>query len=375
MNTETKFERGEIWWVSVGNAPGSTKLIGRPALIITDVGTCENPFALSVAYLTSSPKNSPIIPCVQYSGNKTWVLCDQIATVEKEVLSRKIAKLSDHEMRKVEYGLRKALGLSENAKPVEQPDQASLIVERDTYKKLYEKALEMLVDKRFEKDQNEPVVEPEPPKKREKIDLNTCSIDDLMGLGFWYRQAENITKARPFSAVEELADVSEIPPWLYGSVKSQVYVSEVPTDDPDDGVELFDLNTVDVTTLCKRLGFKRDVAENIVAARPYKKLDDLRIVPGVTRLAFQLVENRLVVEPVPVVAEEPVKVEPEIEKLNLNTATAKEIKAGLGLCESLAYSITGYRNKNGPYKSLDELFNVKAFTANKMEQIKDKVCL
>lgn len=388
---KNEINRGEIWWVSSGTAPGSTELVGRPAVVISDVGKHPNSSQVCVAYSTTQPKTDSIFPCVQYNGVKSWVLCNQIATVNREVLTRRIVKLSDHEMGKIERALREVLCLGKKTQTEEPSDNIELIVERDMYKRLYEKTLEMLVDKKSENDLKPapaPVVRiepvPEPPKKYEKIDLNQCSIDDLMGLGFWYRQAENIIEARPFTKVEELAEVPEIPPWLYASVKNSVCVTEMLQEEQDDGVKVFDLNTVDVDTLCKRLGFQRTVAENIVAARPYKKVDDLRVVPGVTRLAFQLVENRVTVvvpepEPEPVTdtnvgRNQETKTE-EQGRTNINTATWKDLVEQLGMSACIAYSVTGYRNKNGNYKSVDELLNVPRFTKTRLENIRDKVCV
>lgn len=388
---ENEINRGEVWWISGGMAPGSTQMVGRPAVIINDTKKYPNAEQVSVVYTSKQPHTASIYPCVQYGGDKSWVLCSQIATVGKNTLNKRIAKLSDQEMSKIERALREVLCLGEKTQTEEPSNDVELIVERDMYKRLYEKTLEMLVNKKSENDLKPapaPVVRvepvPEPPKKYEKIDLNQCSIDDLMGLGFWYRQADDIIRARPFANVEELAEVPEIPPWLYASVKNQVYVSEVPTDDTDDSVEIFDLNTVDVDTLCKRLGFQRSVAENIVAARPYKKVADLRVVPGVTRLAFQLVENRVTVvvpepEPEPVTdinvgRNQETKTE-EQGRTNINTATWKDLVEQLGMSACIAYSVTGYRNKNGNYKSVDELLNVARFTKTRLENIRDKVCV
>ena len=47
--------------------------------------------------------------------------------------------------------------------------------------------------------------------------------------------------------------------------------------------------------------------------------------------------------------------------VNLNTATVAELDAVNGIGPSKASAIVEYRNKNGPFKSVDDLQNVKGF--------------
>ena len=55
-------------------------------------------------------------------------------------------------------------------------------------------------------------------------------------------------------------------------------------------------------------------------------------------------------------------------KVNLNTATAKELMKVKGLNASKARAIVAYRKKHGDFKSVDELANVKGFA--KMKEAK-----
>lgn len=67
-------------------------------------------------------------------------------------------------------------------------------------------------------------------------------------------------------------------------------------------------------------------------------------------------------------------VEPEIEFtpgiVNVNTASAKEISEKTGLSLRDAYSITGYRNKNGLFVELEELLEVSRMSKPKFERFK-----
>lgn len=57
------------------------------------------------------------------------------------------------------------------------------------------------------------------------------------------------------------------------------------------------------------------------------------------------------------------------EKVNINTASAKEISEKTGLSLTIAYSITGVRKRRGyGYKSLDELVGVTRITEGQLKK-------
>ncbi len=60
---------------------------------------------------------------------------------------------------------------------------------------------------------------------------------------------------------------------------------------------------------------------------------------------------------------------PAVKKININTASAEEIASLIYIKYSAAKNIVAYRQKNGKFKSLDELFNVSEFPVNKIERI------
>ena len=62
------------------------------------------------------------------------------------------------------------------------------------------------------------------------------------------------------------------------------------------------------------------------------------------------------------------------DKLNINTASAQEIAANLsGIGPVLAERIVEYRNKNGPFKSIDEIKKVNGIGEARFEEIKDHI--
>jgi len=58
------------------------------------------------------------------------------------------------------------------------------------------------------------------------------------------------------------------------------------------------------------------------------------------------------------------------EKININTATAKDLMKIKGINASKARAIVVYRKKNGEFKSVDDLANVKGFKKLKAKQLK-----
>jgi competence protein ComEA len=60
-------------------------------------------------------------------------------------------------------------------------------------------------------------------------------------------------------------------------------------------------------------------------------------------------------------------------KVNVNKATAEQLRTGLGLTEKEAEAIVAYREKNGNFKSLDDLKKVSEVDAAKLDAKKNLV--
>ncbi len=59
--------------------------------------------------------------------------------------------------------------------------------------------------------------------------------------------------------------------------------------------------------------------------------------------------------------------------VNINTATVKELCALPGIGEKLAERIIEYREKNGPFKSADEIMSVSGIGAETYRDIKNSI--
>jgi len=61
------------------------------------------------------------------------------------------------------------------------------------------------------------------------------------------------------------------------------------------------------------------------------------------------------------------------DKIKVNKATAKEIETGLALTTKEAEAIVQYRQKNGDFKSLQDLLKVTGVDGKKIDAVKDKI--
>lgn len=109
------------------------------------------------------------------------------------------------------------------------------------------------------------------------------------------------------------------------------------------------------------LELERDVAQRMV---------ERKAQPEVEGEAMRPVEEKKDEPPVEKKKEDFVR-----EVVNINTATGKELREKLGVSETIAYSITGYRKKNGLFVEVSELLEVKKVTKPIFERIKDYVVI
>lgn len=63
----------------------------------------------------------------------------------------------------------------------------------------------------------------------------------------------------------------------------------------------------------------------------------------------------------------------DVPRVNVNTATPIELESGLSLRRSQAAALIAWREKNGGFKSLDDLKKVPNIDAEKIEAKKDRI--
>jgi competence protein ComEA len=63
----------------------------------------------------------------------------------------------------------------------------------------------------------------------------------------------------------------------------------------------------------------------------------------------------------------------DIPRINVNTATAIQLESGLSLRRSQAKAMIEWREKNGEFKSLDDLEKVPGIDIDKLKEKKDRI--
>ena len=61
--------------------------------------------------------------------------------------------------------------------------------------------------------------------------------------------------------------------------------------------------------------------------------------------------------------------------IDINTATAEELKLLPGIGDALAKAIVSYREENGAFESLEQLMDVSGIGESRFAAVKDKICL
>ena len=64
---------------------------------------------------------------------------------------------------------------------------------------------------------------------------------------------------------------------------------------------------------------------------------------------------------------------PSSAKVNVNQAAAAEFESGLGLSQKDADAVVQYREKNGDFKSIDDLKKVPGLDPKKLDEKKDRI--
>lgn len=172
---DNSVRRGEIYYVSrtKQGVTGSEIMPGRPAIIVSnDSNNLFSP-TVEVVYLTTKEKaDIPTHVVIDATKYRSVAMCEQITSVSKERLGTFVNVVSDEEMKNIDEALLISLALDTEKKRCPDEDEdivedtcdekeacddngdesvqcpadiMKIIVERDTYKKLYEELLNKVV--------------------------------------------------------------------------------------------------------------------------------------------------------------------------------------------------------------------------------------
>lgn len=165
LNTR-EVKRGDIFYITYSknfNDSYSYDTTGRPGVIVSDDHLNRGSEYVEVVYLTTKIKRDMPTHADVFCKSPSTALCETIHTVEKDRIGTYVRTVSDEEMKDIERGLRRSLGMGtldsdmkkvvsvNEAEPnndmglVSMQKEIQLTAERDMFKKLYEDLLSKVV--------------------------------------------------------------------------------------------------------------------------------------------------------------------------------------------------------------------------------------
>ena len=156
--------------------------------------------------------------------------------------------------------------------------------------------------------------------------------------------------------------------------------------------ELVDVNHASAGELQTVPGIGPAIAGRIIESRekegPFTTLDDLLRVKGIGRRTLDRLRPRLTVGDVPPGAARPPAApkgepEPAVAKalrpadlsapVDINRATATELRRLPGVGKTIAQAIVDDRTKNGPFASVDDLSRVKGIGKRRLDRLRTMI--
>ena len=287
-------KRGQVYYISADTHTGAEIGMYRPGVVISSTERNEKSSVVTIVYATTGrghDEESILVP-LPTSRKRSVAVCDQIFTVDKSRVGRFMFELTDFEMFQIEMALGKILKIGNGPESTEEETSS----ENDELYKLHMEA--EMYKRLYEK-----------------------AMSQLVDAKF-----ANDLERKPESKI----------------------IPVIAAADPQP--ELIDLNTAKFDDFVK-LGLSANQVCNILNSRPFKAVEFLKFVPGITDIAYQLVAPKVFVSEV---ASAP-------KKVNINTATLQDLTEKAGISADAARRIVAYRNKHGRFSGVKDLLNVDRF--------------
>lgn len=432
------FERGEVYWCRIDHNVGGEMGVTRPAVVVSKDENNNRLDSVTVAWLTTRPKEGAGYVNTLATGRESWIIAQQLYTVDKSRFQKWMGRLSYGEMRELDAALEDSLDLGYNDNQIIAEKEREVRQRDGVIQKLEQQIMELERQLKSQEELYHKLVSSQTVETEKVNRLYFAALDQLVAMQLERDRTELVNKRRIAVIQNDRAALRSelgLPPAPNTGIPTVVEeenaikpVSEPPVEKtpvaetpnppkppvppapkPKYGDDMVNLNDCTLTRL-KKLGFTMALAREIVAHRPYKNVEELLKVPGLKKTMYNIAKPKLycltpeepkketqfeadpgyeedpeppmvptlddgneMVAAVEVVEEVEEITPPVEEKINVNTATAREMMDKLGMRREYAFSITGFRKKHGRYLTLDELLLAPRVGNRFMELYRDKL--